>query len=205
MLANSDFRRIFLGVSATPALTRVDSAATSRFPLSCGVSLGGAREVIEPFEPGAPFPRCVQFRHCNIVQEPPCEATPGTANACSAYDTVLCLSTSKWVHLHSGDAGLLCLFHRIHAALRPGGLLLLEPQPWSSYRKAAGVAPHVLRNYNRIQIKPPGFRDVLLNQIGFASCEQIDMPDAHEVGPTPGFAQGARGGSKRPLLLLTKA
>jgi 7SK snRNA methylphosphate capping enzyme len=139
------------------------------------------------------------------VQDPPSDGTPGTPGACSAFDTILCLSTTKWVHLHSGDAGLLCLFHRMHAALRPQGRLLLEPQPWSSYRKAAGVAPHVLRNYGRIQVKPSSFREVLLHQVGFVSCEDISTTDTLQPGAPVGFAQGARGGSKRPLLLLTKA
>jgi 7SK snRNA methylphosphate capping enzyme len=138
------------------------------------------------------------------VQDPPSDGTPGTPGACSAFDTILCLSTTKWVHLHSGDAGLLCLFHRMHAALRPQGRLLLEPQPWSSYRKAAGVAPHVLRNYGRIQVKPSSFREVLLHQVGFVSCEDISTTDTLQPGAPVGFAQGARGGSKRPLLLWSQ-
>ena len=40
------------------------------------------------------------------------------------------------VHLNWGDAGLLRLFDRCHEALAPGGLLILEPQPWKSYRQA---------------------------------------------------------------------
>ncbi len=43
---------------------------------------------------------------------------------------------TKWVHLNRGDAGLQALFASFHNALAPGGLLLLEPQPWRSYRKA---------------------------------------------------------------------
>ena len=108
----------------------------------------------------------------------------------------------------------------MHAALRPGGVFLLEPQPWSSYRKNAGLAPHLLRNYGAIQIKPPQFRELLLGEIGFARCEELStaaaVPPASAAAPAaapavgahgargPGFAQGARGGAKRPLLLFRK-
>ena len=52
------------------------------------------------------------------------------------YDTILCLSVTKWVHLNGGDAALHALLEHICELLAPGGRLILEPQPWSSYQAA---------------------------------------------------------------------
>ena len=55
----------------------------------------------------------------------------------------------------------------MHAALRPGGRLLHEPQPWSSYRKKASLTPAILRNYHAIQLRPAQFQACLLDEVGF--------------------------------------
>ena len=67
------------------------------------------------------------------------------APAAGSLDTVLCLSVTKWVHLHRGDAGLAAFFARVAAALAPGGLLVLEPQPWRSYQSAVSKLRRAVR------------------------------------------------------------
>lgn len=66
---------------------------------------------------------------------------PGrTSSEVGEYDVVTLLSVTKWVHLHGGDAALKRLFARVRDCLRPGGVLVLEPQPWNSYRRARAKA-----------------------------------------------------------------
>lgn len=67
------------------------------------------------------------------------EAWPGRGH----YDVIMCLNVTKWVQLQSGDAGVGRLFKRAYQSLSPGGIFILEPQPWSSYchSKRASVTP----------------------------------------------------------------
>lgn len=108
---------------------------------------------------------------------------------------------TKWVHLNRGDAGLQALFAAFHAALAPGGLLLLEPQPWSSYQVAARKVPRRLappqsffHRQHELRLRPDGFAAYLSSALGFRLVKAFGgRPD--DVG-TAGF--------QRPLLLLRK-
>uniref|UniRef100_G3T987 RNA methyltransferase n=1 Tax=Loxodonta africana TaxID=9785 RepID=G3T987_LOXAF len=110
------------------------------------------------------------------------------------YDVVLCLSLTKWVHLNWGDEGLKRMFRRIYRHLRPGGILVLEPQPWSSYGKRKTLTETIYKNYYRIQLKPEQFSSYLTSpEVGFSSYELVATP--HNTSK----------GFQRPVYLFHKA
>ena len=146
---------------------------------------------------GRPALPPTNFEHLNFVQQPPSLAQPGAhAHTSGCYDTVLCLSTTKWVHLNFGDEGVRTLFSRVRDCLRPSGRLILEPQPWSSYRKRAKLTPEIAAIYPTLSFRPDEFVPYLLSEEGgFATVETV------EVRYTTDHSEGFR---RRPLLLLTK-
>lgn len=79
--------------------------------------------------PSQCFPSNVSFVQGNFVDSAKQELEP------LQYDCLLCLSVTKWIHLNWGDDGLKKAFRRMFELLRPGGILIIEPQPWSSYKK----------------------------------------------------------------------
>lgn len=96
------------------------------------------------------------------------------------------LSVTKWIHLHNLNAGLLHFFTRVFRCLLPGGIFILEPQPFSTYAKSAKLSPELKANYERLRDGAEGvdedkgwraengdFDKVLLEQIGFARKERL--------------------------------
>ncbi|XP_048883282.1 7SK snRNA methylphosphate capping enzyme-like isoform X2 [Brienomyrus brachyistius] len=98
------------------------------------------------------------------------------------YDVILCLSLTKWVHLNWGDAGLQRVFKRAFRQLRPGGLFILEPQPWSSYGRRKKLTDTIYKNYYNIRLKPDQFSSYLTSEVGFSSYELIGTPKTMSKG-----------------------
>ncbi|XP_053203170.1 7SK snRNA methylphosphate capping enzyme-like [Panonychus citri] len=110
------------------------------------------------------------------------------------FDCILCLSVTKWIHLNFGDEGLKRVFKRMYRQLRSGGRLILEPQPWSSYKKKKLTSEITLKNYLSIKFKPDDFNEYLLSsEVGFSSSELLKTP-IHE---SKGF--------QRPIFLFLKS
>ena len=156
------------------------------FPLTPGPteagSLGNEGEV------ASKFPNNVQFFAVNYVLD--CDELLGTVTP--EFDTIMCLSTTKWIHLNFGDEGLKRVFRRIYAQLRPGGTFILESQAFSTYRKKKKLTEQILHNFKNIKLKPENFPDFLIHEVGFSRSEVVALP-AH---PAKGF--------QRPLQVFTK-
>ncbi|XVF49138.1 hypothetical protein PTKIN_Ptkin03bG0244200 [Pterospermum kingtungense] len=127
----------------------------------------------------------VSFRRENFVM---CHRPPD-----KHYDTILCLSVTKWIHLNWGDDGLITLFAKIWRLLHPGGIFVLEPQPWESYEKNRKVSETTANNYRDIAYRPERFREILLDKIGFRKVEDL----------TSGLS-GTRTGFDRPIFAFYK-
>ncbi|GMH03322.1 hypothetical protein Nepgr_005161 [Nepenthes gracilis] len=87
------------------------------------------------------------------------------------YDTIVCLSVTKWVQLNWGDEGLIKLFAKIWRLLHPGGILVLEPQPWKSYCSKRLVTETTAINFEEIKLYPKCFQEILIDKIGFRTVE----------------------------------
>lgn len=136
------------------------------------------------------FPNNIAFKQCNYVlsndnllelEEP-------------RYDTILCLSVTKWIHLNFGDDGLKRAFKRMYRQLNENGTLILEAQDWKSYKRRKNLTPEINLHYKNIQLLPKQFHEYLLgSEIGFESFYPIKLPQEHSAD-----------GFKRPVIAYKK-
>lgn len=145
------------------------------FPVSLRISRGpiAAPPLTETStaKPGE-FPSNVSFIKANYVLD----SDDLLLTQRPEYDVILCLSVTKWVHLNWGDSGLQRFFKRAYKHLRPGGLFILEPQPWESYVRRKKLTDNITRNFHSIRLKPDMFSSYLINEVGFSSFEHLGAP-----------------------------
>lgn len=98
------------------------------------------------------------------------------------YDTILCLSTTKWIHLNFGDEGIKRAFRRIYAQLKPGGIFILEAQDFNSYRKKKKLTETIFKNFKNISFKPEHFSDFLKSELHFLESVIIELPNHSSKG-----------------------
>ncbi|ESQ56050.1 hypothetical protein EUTSA_v10027410mg, partial [Eutrema salsugineum] len=80
------------------------------------------------------------------------------------YDTILCLSVTKWVHLNWGDDSLITLFSEIWRLFNPDGIFVMELQPWKSYENNRRVSETTAMNYRNIVLCLEYFQKILLDK-----------------------------------------
>ncbi|XP_027129383.1 7SK snRNA methylphosphate capping enzyme isoform X1 [Larimichthys crocea] len=152
-----------------------DQSISCSFPVSLKISRGpiAAPPLTETSttRPGE-FPSNVSFIKANYVLDNDTLLLTQRAE----YDVVLCLSVTKWVHLNWGDSGLKRFFQRVYRHLRPGGLFILEPQPWESYVRRKKLTENISRNFHSIQLRPDQFSSYLTAEVGFSSFEYLGAP-----------------------------
>eukprot|EP00903_Cladosiphon_okamuranus_P008670 g8309.t1 len=120
----------------------------------------------------------VSFRREDFVAE---------AHGDRGYDVICLFSVVKWMHINGGDKAVREVFRKAYDLLSPGGRLILEPQPWKSYKKSARQhgSAEARVNVETIKLRPPDFPTLLTEEVGFRTWEEVGLP-AEGVG---GFAK----------------
>ncbi|BGP27197.1 mepce protein [Rhodotorula toruloides] len=122
------------------------------------------------------------------------------------YDVLIAFSVTKWIHLSGLNPGLLTFFRRSFDCLRPGGRLILEPQPFSTYARNVKMTPELQENYDRLKegaekgwrTEEGDFERVLLELVGFEKRELLG--ETGKIGSTfrrPVECYTKRGGTAR--------
>ena len=131
----------------------------------------------------------VSFLHRNVAAAETDE-TRATLFAPGSFDAVLCLSVTKWIQLNWGDEGLKRLFADVHECLSPGGVFIVEPQPWRSYGRAfrkQTMPEETKAHFRAIALRPSLYAEFLKTTVGFervTTLRDADMHDASEFDRT---------------------
>lgn len=119
------------------------------------------------------FPYNISYHQCNYVLDH--ENLLDLVD--EDFDTLLCLSVTKWIQLNYGDAGLKLAFKRMFKQLRTGGHLILEAQDFTNYKRRKNLTPEIKKNYREIKLFPNQFEKYLLSsEIGFTHSFELELP-----------------------------
>lgn len=134
------------------------------FPLSCYINSGPLISIPQGDLANTRFPMNILFLEHNYVlsrDELVDKQKP-------YFDTIVCLSVTKWIHLNYRDEGLKRFFRRIFRHLRDGGLLVLEAQPFDNYSRRKRQSDRLKSNFYSIRFKPDEFDEYLMSkEVGF--------------------------------------
>ena len=108
------------------------------------------------------------------------------------FDTILCLSLTKWIHLNYGDFGIKALFLKMYEQLEKGGILILEGHPWKSYKKNKKMNEWSKVNFQQIKLRPNLYK-AYLEKIGFKFMTTFKQRK-----------EGDEGGIDRPIMIFKK-
>ncbi|CAI5443320.1 unnamed protein product [Caenorhabditis angaria] len=152
-----------------------------KYPASFASQFGAITPAPKPAEPrpfSTKFPDNIWFRKENYVLE----SDELVEIVEPEFDVIMALSITKWIHLNWGDAGMRRFLRRCYRHLMPGGRLIIEPQPFETYRKRAKMNEELKSNYAKIEFKPDDFEMYLLEEVGFESVEHLGAPSARSKG-----------------------
>ena len=125
----------------------------------------------------------VSFSRCDVTAPDEDERNKGLF-ARESLDAVLCLSVTKWIQLNWGDAGLKRLFMDVHESLTPGGVFIVEPQPWRSYRQAfkkQQMPEETRAHFLAIALRPSLYAEFLRTTVGFERVTTLRDADMHNA------------------------
>jgi 7SK snRNA methylphosphate capping enzyme len=167
---------------------KAESAAQPPVPVALALSMGLIAPEARLRAPAPLFPHSVRFAAVDATSA--CEVF-----GAGSFETILCLSTSKWVHLNGGDPAIIALFEQVYRMLADGGAFVFEPQPWSSYKRKKHVSDVARAQFAEIKLRPERFVEYLIDRVGFRAVEQIRVE--YDASVSKGFAS-------RPLYLFIK-
>jgi hypothetical protein len=117
-------------------------------------------------------------------KEPAAAVAPGlpTVRKQPTFDTVTCMSVTKWIHLNFGDEGILAAFKRLQQLVRVGGYLIIEIQDWKSYRKKKDMTESTAENFEKLKLRPHQFAGILAERYYFKLITEITPENSVSKG-----------------------